>query len=628
MGTVKLHLCRWCILPLLFLSCSAFAEKPLSSVADLRYGAALYEYYQGNYLDALTELMIAEQRGGIKGHGDNPKLIEGGISLSFGMEQKAGDIFSELLVADENGEFSRPLEVRNAAWFYLGKLRYLRGDWDGTDESFKNIGGRFDPALLSELESLAINLSIRQNQLEKAEGDLARARYVDDMLPYLYYNLGNAYSRQQQYDKAIEYYNKLIEFPFSVNLAVREEQLVLYDRALTAAGYAYVLQGQPEKAIEQFLQVRLDSPFSDRALLGYGWAAFDMEDYTIALKPWQELSRRSLVFATTQEAIIAVPYTYEKLRGNGEALQAYLSAEGAFEKEIARIDEVMAEIDELDLLAAFKIDETDERNWFLLDENAGVKPHLTYLTELFSLNRFQGAVQELRDLLNISAELDVWHEKLESYEYMLDIRQIYRDNRIADIQQRGLNENVEQLMVKRDVLDAEYKRIIAERDYFSLVKDDEDELVSIVERMERNIDIVRRAGEPTDEYEEQLRRFKGLVTWQASYVFSEKSWELKRAIGELDGVILESLTDFDRFNRVVEEEPDIAPYRRRIDAMQARLDVQLADINSAVEFAENELRGQVQNELASQKLRLQHYMSQARLSVARLYDEVAKDQQP
>ncbi len=628
MGTVKLHFCRWCILPLLFLSCSAFAEKPLSSVADLRYGAALYEYYQGNYLDALTELMIAEQRGGIKGHGDNPKLIEGGISLSFGMEQKAGDIFSELLVADENGEFSRPLEVRNAAWFYLGKLRYLRGDWDGTDESFKNIGGRFDPALLSELESLAINLSIRQNQLEKAEGDLARARYVDDMLPYLYYNLGNAYSRQQQYDKAIEYYNKLIEFPFSVNLAVREEQLVLYDRALTAAGYAYVLQGQPEKAIEQFLQVRLDSPFSDRALLGYGWAAFDMEDYTIALKPWQELSRRSLVFATTQEAIIAVPYTYEKLRGNGEALQAYLSAEGAFEKEIARIDEVMAEIDELDLLAAFKIDETDERNWFLLDENAGVKPHLTYLTELFSLNRFQGAVQELRDLLNISAELDVWHEKLESYEYMLDIRQIYRDNRIADIQQRGLNENVEQLMVKRDVLDAEYKRIIAERDYFSLVKDDENELVSIVERMERNIDIVRRAGEPTDEYEEQLRRFKGLVTWQASYVFSEKSWELKRAIGELDGVILESLTDFDRFNRVVEEEPDIAPYRRRIDAMQARLDVQLADINSAVEFAENELRGQVQNELASQKLRLQHYMSQARLSVARLYDEVAKDQQP
>ncbi len=628
MGTVKLHLCRWCILPLLFLSCSAFAEKPLSSVADLRYGAALYEYYQGNYLDALTELMIAEQRGGIKGHGDNPKLIEGGISLSFGMEQKAGDIFSELLVADENGEFSRPLEVRNAAWFYLGKLRYLRGDWDGTDESFKNIGGRFDPALLSELESLAINLSIRQNQLEKAEGDLARARYVDDMLPYLYYNLGNAYSRQQQYDKAIEYYNKLIEFPFSVNLAVREEQLVLYDRALTAAGYAYVLQGQPEKAIEQFLQVRLDSPFSDRALLGYGWAAFDMEDYTIALKPWQELSRRSLVFATTQEAIIAVPYTYEKLRGNGEALQAYLSAEGAFEKEIARIDEVMAEIDELDLLAAFKIDETDERNWFLLDENAGVKPHLTYLTELFSLNRFQGAVQELRDLLNISAELDVWHEKLESYEYMLDIRQIYRDNRIADIQQRGLNENVEQLMVKRDVLDAEYKRIIAERDYFSLVKDDENELVSIVERMERNIDIVRRAGEPTDEYEEQLRRFKGLVTWQASYVFSEKSWELKRAIGELDGVILESLTDFDRFNRVVEEEPDIAPYRRRIDAMQARLDIQLADINSAVEFAENELRGQVQNELASQKLRLQHYMSQARLSVARLYDEVAKDQQP
>lgn len=627
MGTVKLHVCRWYLLPLLFLSCSAFAEKPLSSVADLRYGAALYEYYQGHYLEALTELMIAEQRGGIKGHGDNPKLIEGGISLSFGMEEKAGNIFSELLVADENGEFSRPIEVRNAAWFYLGKLRYLRGDWDGTDESFKNIGGRFDPALLSELESLAINLSIRRNELESAEADLERARYVDEMLPYLYFNLGNAFSRQQQYDKAIGYYNKLIEFPFSENPVVREEQLVLYDRALTAAGYAHVLQGQPEQAIEQFLQVRLDSPFSDRALLGYGWAAFDMEDYTIALKPWQALSQRSLVFATTQEAIIAVPYTYEKLNGNGEALQAYLTAEGKFETEIIRIDEVMADIDELDLLAAFNIDETDERNWFLLDENAGVKPHLSYLTELFSLNRFQGAVQELRDLLNITAQLDTWHEKLDAYEYMLDEREKYRDIRIEEIKQRGINDNIDKLLLTRDELDKEYKRIIAERDYVSLVRNDENELVSIVERLEKNIEIINRSGEPTAEYEEQLRRFKGLVYWQASYVFSERSWQLKRSIGELDGVILDSLTNLDRFNRVVEEEPDIAPYRRRIAAMKIRLDKQLADINSAVDFAENELRGQVQNELASQKLRLQHYMSQARLSVARLYDEVAKDEQ-
>ena len=161
MVIVKNHARRWLFTltllatSLLTTSFSSLAanDEPLSSVADLRYGATLFEYYQGHYFEALSELMIAEERGGIQGHSDNPKLIEGGINLSFGMEQTAGEIFNALLSADAEGNFSRPLSVRNAAWFYLGKLRYLRGDWDGTEASFRNITGRFDKKLVSELEA-------------------------------------------------------------------------------------------------------------------------------------------------------------------------------------------------------------------------------------------------------------------------------------------------------------------------------------------------------------------------------------------------------------------------------------------------------------------------------------------
>ena len=50
-------------------------EKPKTSVADLRYGVALYHYYQQDYIAALAELMVADTRDGIQGHGDNPELI-------------------------------------------------------------------------------------------------------------------------------------------------------------------------------------------------------------------------------------------------------------------------------------------------------------------------------------------------------------------------------------------------------------------------------------------------------------------------------------------------------------------------------------------------------------------------
>lgn len=88
-------------------------ENMRSSVADLRYGVALYHYYQQDYIPALSELMVADTRDGIQGHSDNPELIAGGISLAFGMQHHAESVFNTILV-DER----RPQSVRDAAWFY------------------------------------------------------------------------------------------------------------------------------------------------------------------------------------------------------------------------------------------------------------------------------------------------------------------------------------------------------------------------------------------------------------------------------------------------------------------------------------------------------------------------------
>lgn len=48
---------------------------------DLRYGWVLYEYHQGNAFEALTQLAVAREQGGIEGHGDHPALVEGGLML-------------------------------------------------------------------------------------------------------------------------------------------------------------------------------------------------------------------------------------------------------------------------------------------------------------------------------------------------------------------------------------------------------------------------------------------------------------------------------------------------------------------------------------------------------------------
>jgi uncharacterized protein HemY len=113
-------------------------DKSKTSVADLRYGVALYNYYQQDYMSALAELMVADTRDGIQGHGDNPELIAGGVSLAFGMQHHAEAVFNNIL-QDER----RPQAVRDAAWFYLGKLHYTRGDWIAAEQSFARVANKY-----------------------------------------------------------------------------------------------------------------------------------------------------------------------------------------------------------------------------------------------------------------------------------------------------------------------------------------------------------------------------------------------------------------------------------------------------------------------------------------------------
>lgn len=602
----------------------ASAAEPLRNVADLRYGVTLYEYYQDNYLEALTELMVAEQRGGIQGHGDNPNLMEGGISLAFGMERKAGDIFTRLL--DER----RPLEVRNAAWFYLGKLRYLRGDWSGAETALNNISGRFDKQLIAELASLQINLVIQRGDLPQATQllNVAENHKLGTWLPYVYYNLGAAYSRSNDYETAIGLYTNLSLLPVMQDSYINEELLALNDKALTAAGYSHMLQGNYLEALDQFRQVRLESGLSNRALLGYGWAAAEVGDYALALQPWQTLTRRPLVHASAQEAILAVPYAFEKLGAAGQALNAFIQAQSVYEQEISRIDSVLQSLEEKSLLTALKVSEQSNRNWFSIEENMEVKPDLSYLTELFASNRFQGAVQELRDLVRMQRRLQQWQEKLSAYQLMLDEREIAREKKLTTINDRQLLQRAAVLRTYRDRLARRIDKIDSENDFIAIASPDTTSLFDIVKRAEQSITRLKAAGEDVAFYEEPLKRYRGLLLWQASENFSTHLWQNRKVLNELDTALAELTENQTRLEKVIVTAPDITPYRVRIAELEARIEKSLLSVDGAVMLAENSLRRQVAKSISEQRIRLRHYLAQARLSVARLYDTALQEQQP
>lgn len=586
------------------------ADEPLSAVADLRYGVALYEYYQGEYMEALAELLVAKQRGGVQGHGDNPEIMEGGFALAYGMENYAGDIFERLL------EGNRSVEARDAAWFYIARLRYLHEDWAGAQQALEHISKKPEENILNELIVLRINLAIKQNQMPVAEQILDDRKPEQGWLPYVYFNLGSAWARQQNYDAAIEYFNQL-----GVKQYQRDEHKALYDKAMTAAGYSYLFSGRHEEAISQFTKVRLNSPLSGRALLGYGWAAAEMENFEEALKPWEYLSRSSLIDENSQESLIAVPYAYEKLGAEGLALQKFQSAEARFVTEIATLEDVIANLQGDALLEALRIESNTELNWLKYAEENQLSPQLSYLIHLFSEEEFQQLAQTLRDLLAVQESLYRWQDKLDFYNAMLDEREFNRTEKTNFLAQQQLGSKIAAMEAQRIEMANRIAKISAGNDYFALANEDEADLVERVLRAKERVELLRETDPFIEENGEAVRRYYGLLLWNTSEQFSVRRWRVLKALSELDAILEQVKENYRSIHAIVGDAPDLDPYRVKMSQAQERLARQIVATDRTVENTKNELRNQVVTVLHRQRERLTGYLAQSRLAIARIYDK-------
>ncbi len=604
------------ILALLF-CCAIFApelaakkKKKLTSVQDMRYGVALYYYYQGDYMQALTELLIAKERGGIQGHGDNPEIMEGGFSLGFGLERHASEIFERLL------QDNRSRQSQDAAWFFLSKLRYLRADWEGADAALAKVRKKPSVDIRNEVYAHQINLAIRQDDFEQAQKLLRKRKPSDDWLPYIYFNLGAAYARQGNFSAAIEQFEKLADDKYPT-----DELRALYDKAMTSAGYAYLVNQEYEKAIDQFSRVRLTSALSNRALLGYGWAAANLGEFKEALKPWQYLAQSSLVDENSQEALIAVPYAYEKLGSEGLALENFQIAEQTFLEEMARLEGVIASMSGDQLLEALKIERSGGMDWLKHVRENQVSPQLGYLAELFSREDFQGVVQELRDLVGIREDLYLWRDKIAFYTDLMRQRELGRNKKAEELAARELALNIKQMKAKRAALARKIESIAANRDYFALANADEKDLINRVRRSQRNINALRATDPFIDESEEAVRRYYGVLFWDASETYSDRLWRVVKTLNLLDKTLATVTRNHEKVQFLIDNPQDLMPLKRRMTGARDQLDIMQARVDLIIAKTQDDLRRQTTEVLYQQRARLNHYIAQSRLSIARLYDK-------
>jgi hypothetical protein len=592
-------------------------KLPETRIRDLHYGDVLFYYFQDDDFEAITRLTAYQHWNYIPHHEAEGQLLLGGLYLSLGMHNEAGERFKTLLTDDV------PTGVRNKAWFYLAQVWYARGYLDESAEALKKINGRMSAELEAEREHLYANVLMHQGHFDEAIRLLASARGSSIWSAYARFNLGVALIRKDRISDADPFLTAVgsMDTPTS-------ERASLKDRANLALGFAYLQAKNPLKARVALERVRLSGPYSNKALLALGWADAQLGDYKSALAPWLELRDRNLLDSAVQESYLAVPYAYGKLNANAQSAQFYETAVEQFSSEDKQLDQAIDRIHDGKMLEdALSSDKDGHHGWFWQLKDVPEAPESRYLYALLAGHDFQEGLKNYRDLTFMGSTLDKWGDNMEAFGDMIDTREHAYAERTPKVDALLASGAVDKLQQRRTELEARINHIEKDGDVAALGSEEERDQWARIQRIEAGL---ANAPDTPDnaELRERLRLVKGVLYFRLNDSFKARMWQQHRAIKDLDLALHEAQSRWIRVDRARQSVPNntgefaarVADLKARIEALQSRLaETQGKQTAYLAQLAVYELD--------EQKTRLAAYQVQARFALASMYDRAANQEE-
>ncbi len=586
-------------------------DAPLQAI-EPHYGDGLFYFYQDQYFNSVVGLMVSQHFQRITAQADEAEVLRGGMLLSYGLHREAGAIFATLI---DKG--AKPA-VRDRAWFFLAKIRYQRGYVAEAEDAIAHVGTALPP----ELEE---DRALLQAQLAMAKGDFAAAARVLSALaaskpgagPYARFNLGVAMVKSGDPAGGSAQLDAL-----GREKAANEEQRSLRDRANLALGFAALQEHKPEAARAYLERVRLNGMQSNKALLGYGWAASELKLPKQAMVPWSELVQRGGSDAAVLEARLALAYAYAEVGALGQSMQRYDEAIVAYTDESRALDESIAAIRGGVLLTGLlERNPGTEMGWFWNIRQLPDMPQVQHLAPLLAQHEFQEAFKNYRDLQFLSNNLSQWNQKLGIYDDMLTNRRTAFAGRLPQTRAQASQINLAALRERHDKLAGELQRAEADPTGAAFFDAHEGELLARLDNA-RAIASQLDAGPEAQAARERLRLVAGAMSWQLAQQQPARLRQAKKSLVGIDDQIDAAERLENALAQAERDEP------RRFEAFAARiadLDRRVRELAPRVAALSIEQQAEIQElavaELQRQKDRLGGYATQARFAVAQLHDQ-------
>lgn len=592
---------------------AAKGDKEPIVVKDPQYGEVLFYFYQDDYFPAIVRLLAAQKQDQFTDHAEEAELLLGGMYLSYGHHLEAAAIFERLLADNVS------TEIRDRTWFFLAKIWYQRGYRDRSQQALDFIEGELPRNLQREALMLRANILIDGGQYDAAVALLQNWKGRTEWASYAKFNIGVALVRSGRIDEAQELLNELGDMdPFN------DELTSLRDKANLALGYALLQDGQPAAAKEPLQRVRLEGPFSNKALLGVGWADAEMDNYRRALVPWMELRGRDLLDSAVQESMLAIPYAMARLDSVSQAADHYLNAIEAFYEEANRLDRTIAHIESGEMFEQFlSNDPLDSTGWYWQLEELPEGPEARYLFHLLATHEFQEGLKNYRDLNYLQKNLDSWRDNVVVYANMLETRKQAYAERLPRVQDALARADLEGMVSRKLEFDSTLNNIEESHDWLALATQSEFDMWGEITGLE-GAPALRANIPEADEVRDKIRLLKGVLQWQLERDFKDRLWRIRRNLNNAGEALVAAQRSRRQIDETMRNEPlRFQEFSDRVYGLGPAIDDMALRVNDALVSQLAFLQTIAVGELQAQKQRLDVYTVQARFALAAIYDVAA-----
>jgi hypothetical protein len=593
---------------------------------DPYFGEALYYAYQGEWFDAIarldTELM---QHYGV----DEPELDTlhyhisqaefdvGDFELSYRMHQRAGRAIKAVI----EGNVEEP--VRNEAIFRLARLYFQKDQPTDAQYSVESVKGAVPDNIRNDLDFLRAQILMANGRFAEAATILKGLQDAKGLEGFASYNLGIALIGDGKELEGRRYLDRTGQIQSSDELT-----LAIKDKANLVLGSKLLNEKDYEGAKQMFERVRLNGPFSNRALLGSGWADAFLGRYERALVPWSVLVTREVTDASVQEAMLALPYAYGKLNVNSKAAVVYSDFLKKFDIEIDKLEASIESIQEGRFLQALVQEELkQDADWVVRLRELPDAPETYYLLDLMASHDFQESLKNYLDLEQLSRKLAGWETDLDAFQQIIEQRRVYYEPLLPDIDRRfrQLDSQMRLRLEQRDRIEQRLKAmlVVPRPDYLATAK--ERVIGERITLLERNL---TASGTPSPSgAQARIKRLRGVLHWNVYTEYDRRFTDACQHLRDLNREVALLKTQYEAFVRTRQaatqsyEGYDDVISRQRLLIGKAR-----EKVDDLMARQGHMLEAMAVNELTARRERLADFQIKALFAMADSYDRATRAQ--